>query len=69
MEHFAGRRAGANQFGEHLERGDQAVAGGGIVGQDDVARLLAADIVAGAAHLLEHAAVTHLGADQPEPLR
>ena len=35
-----------DQLGEHLQRRDQAVAGRRIVGEDDVAGLLAADIVA-----------------------
>ena len=43
----------------HLERGEQAVAGGGVVQENDVAGLLAAQIRAAAQHLLEHVAVAH----------
>ena len=39
-------RLGLDQRGEHLEARDQAVAGGRMIGQDDVARLLAADVAA-----------------------
>ena len=40
-----------------------------MVGQDDVPRLLAADVVAARAHRLEHIAVADLGADQRRALR
>ena len=53
--------------GEHLERGDQAVARGVVVEEEDVARLLAAQVVAAAAHGLDHVAVADLRAHQAEP--
>ena len=49
---------------EHLQPGEQAVAGRGEVGHDDVAGLLAAEVVARGAHLLDHVAVADLGAVQ-----
>jgi hypothetical protein len=49
---------------QHLQRGDKAVAGRGVVGQDDVAGRLAADIVAVLAHVLEHVAVADRRAHQ-----
>ena len=47
---------------QHLQRRDEAVAGRRIVGEDDVAGLLAADIVALLAHPLDHVAVADRGA-------
>ena len=66
VEQLARRRLGLDQRGEHLQRRDQAVAGRRMVGEDDVPRLLAADIVAARAHRLEHVAVADLGAQQLE---
>ena len=43
--------------------GDQPVAGGRMVAEDDVPRLLAADVARLLAHRLEHVAVADLGAD------
>ncbi len=48
----------------HLERCHQPVAGGRVVGQDDVAGLLAAEVVAVEAHVLQHVAVADGGAGQ-----
>ena len=62
-QHLARRRLGFDQGGEHLEPCDQPVAGGRMVGEDDVARLLAADIAAALAHLLEHVAVADRRSD------
>ncbi len=55
--------------GEKLQGRHQAVAGGGVVRQDDVARLLAADVEALGPHRLEHVAITHGGAFQRQPER
>ncbi len=49
---------------QHLKRGDEAVAGRRIVGQDDVARLLTADVETVLAHVLQHIAVADRGACQ-----
>ena len=57
-----------DQRGEHLQRRDQPVAGRRMIGEDDVAGLLAADVEAALAHRLEHVAVADLGADQLEPV-
>ena len=46
--------------------GEQAVAGGREVGHDDVAGLLAAEIVAATAHVLDHVAIADLGAMQAQ---
>jgi hypothetical protein len=43
--------------GQELQRRDQPVAGGGVVGHHDVARLLAAEVVAARPHRLDHVAV------------
>ena len=69
MEHLARRRARLDELTQHLKRRDQAVAGGGVIAQDDVARLLAADIVAALAHPLEHVTIADRGADQAQALR
>ena len=38
-----------------------------MIGEDDVPRLLAADIAAAAPHLLEHVAVADLGSQELQP--
>ena len=43
-----------------LDGGEDAVARGGKLAEDDVARLLAADTAAGGTHVLPHVAVAHL---------
>ena len=43
---FAGGSAGLDDRGENLKRGDQAVTGGRIIGEDNMTRLLAAEIAA-----------------------
>src|SRR6516162_3846598 len=50
------------EHGQHLQRGHKAVAGGGVIRQDDVPGRLAPDIVAVLAHMLEHIAVADRGA-------
>ena len=62
VQQLARRLARLDQRGEHLQPRDQPVAGRRMVGKDDVARLLAADIAALRAHRLEHIAVADLGA-------
>ena len=47
---------------QYLQRRHQAVAGGGVVREDDVAGGLAAEVVAVLAHMLEHVAVADRGA-------
>src|SRR5256885_10283600 len=49
--------AGFDNRGQYLQRGDQPVAGRRIVAQDDVPGLLAAEIAAEAAHLLDDVTV------------
>ena len=61
MEQFARGLAALDQRGEHLQAGDEPVAGGRIVAEDDVPRLLAADIAAARAHRLQDVAVADLG--------
>ena len=56
---FADRLVGALDAGQNLKRADEAVARGGEVRQNDMARLLAADIHAMGAHMLHHVAVAH----------
>jgi hypothetical protein len=48
---------------EQQERGEQAVAGGGAAGEDDVAGLFAAEGCAGGEHLLEDVLVADGGAE------
>src|SRR3546814_14181411 len=57
-----------DDLAEDLQARDEAVAGGGVIRQDDVPRLLAADIVAVAAHRLQHMAVADPGAQQVQAL-
>jgi hypothetical protein len=55
---------------QQLAGGQLAVAGGGVVQQDHMAALLAADGIAVLPHVLEHVAVAHggaLGADALAP--
>jgi hypothetical protein len=49
---------------EHLEPGQQAVAGGVVVEKDDVTALLAPQVVSLGAHLLDDVAVSDRGPDQ-----
>src|SRR3546814_16222174 len=58
------RSAGLDDLAEDLQARDEAVAGGGVIRQADVPRLLAADIVAVAAHRRQHLAVADPGAQQ-----
>jgi len=62
--HLARLAAVLNQHGEHLERRDQAVAGGGIVAEHDMAGLLATQVVTALAHALDHVTVADRGAPQ-----
>ena len=64
LAHLAHRLAGADHHRQHLQRSHQAVAGGGEVRQHDVARLLAADVVAVLAHVLHDVAVADRRARQ-----
>ncbi len=57
-----------DQQRQDLQRCQHAVAGGGEVAHDQMAGLLAAQIVAALAHLLDHVAIADLGAVQLEPL-
>ena len=49
---------------KHLQRGDEPIAGRGVVGQDNVAVRLAANVVAMYTHFLEHMMVTNWRAQQ-----
>ena len=64
VAHFAHRAAAALHFRQHLQRRQQPVAGGREIRQHDMARLLAADVIAVPPHMLDHIAVAHPGADQ-----
>ena len=66
---LAGAPAGLDHGGEELQRRDQPVAGGDVVGHHDVARLLAAEVVAALAHRLDHVAVADGGAQELQALR
>ena len=65
---FARRPSGLDDRGQNLQRRDQAVAGRRIIGEDDVARLLAAEIAAESAHLFDDIAVADRGAVQLDVL-
>ena len=52
---------------EHVQRGEDAVAGGRVAAHDHVAGLLPAEGEAGELHRLEHVAVTHLGLAYADP--
>ena len=58
-----------DQHRQHLQRGQQAVAGGGEIGQDQVAGLLAADVQSMRPHVLGHVTVADLGPMQRQPTR
>ena len=71
LEHvadFAHRLAGVDDFRQHLQRGDKSVAGRREIGKHDMARLLAADIEAMLAHMLDDITVADLGARQRQIL-
>src|SRR3546814_7501512 len=68
MQQFARRLRGRDELGEHLQRRERAVAGGRMVRQDHMPRLLAADVEAALAHPFEDIAVADLGALEPQPL-
>ena len=55
------RLAGLEHGGQQLQGREDAVAGGVVVEEDHVARLLAAEHGAQALHVLEHVAVADLG--------
>src|SRR5215218_1715073 len=61
---LADRLVEAFDHREKLQDGDEAVASRRVVGHDDVARLLAAEVVAVLPHVLEHIAVADCGADE-----
>ena len=69
VEQLARRLARADQACQHAQRGDRTVAGGRVIEQDHVSRLLAADVEAPCAHLLEHVAIADLGPLEREALR
>ena len=56
----------AREHVEELKRRQLTVAGCGVVGEDRVARLLAAKLVAALIHLFEHVAVAHARADEAD---
>src|SRR5262245_58636545 len=57
VPHLRNRQVLPLHHGKQLKGGDAPVAGGGEIGKDDVAGLLAADIEAMLTHVLEHVAV------------
>ena len=65
-EGFAGRPAALDHRRQRLQGRHQAVARGGMVDHDEVAGLLAAEIVAVGAHALEHVAVADRRAHEAE---
>ena len=66
--HLARPPSGLDDCRQHLQRRDQTVAGCRVVGEDDVAGLLAAEIATQAAHLFVDIAIADRGAVQPDPL-
>src|SRR6185295_10811953 len=68
VDGFAGGAAFLGQDREHLKRRDQSVAGGNEVGKDDVAGLLATDVEAAFAHLLDDVAIAHRRAHEIQVL-
>ena len=66
MADFADRPVEPLHHGEKLQGGDEAVAGGGEVGHDDVAGLLAAEVEAVLEHGLADVAVADRRADHGE---
>ena len=60
--------AGLDDGGQHLQGGNQPIAGRGVVAENDVPGLLAAEIAADSAHLLDHIAVADRCAMKPDAL-
>ena len=67
MQQVAGGFARRDQFGKHLQRRDQTVARGRIVGKNDMPRLLATDVETAGAHPFEHITVADAGALERQP--
>src|SRR4051794_28741683 len=57
---FARRSVRFDQCSKHLQSRNEAVARSRMIGEDDVPRLLAANIAAGLTHLFQHIAVANL---------
>ena len=64
IAYLAHRFAEAHHFRQDLQCRQQAITRRREIRQDDMARLLAADIEALAAHMFRHITVAHLGARQ-----
>ena len=64
VAHFAHRPANPLDDAEKLQRCDQAIAGSGVIRQDDVSGLLAANVVAVLAHMFENVAVADCCPDE-----
>src|SRR5690348_669450 len=67
VAHFRDNLALLLDYCQHLESRDEAIAGRGVVGENDVAGRLAAEIVAVLAHVLEDVAVADRRAHHAEP--
>src|SRR5262245_3082561 len=66
IANFADRPPALRDYRQELERGHETVARGREIRQDDMARLLAADIVAVLAHMLDHVSVADRRAREPK---
>ena len=64
MAHLAHLLAFLHHHRQHLQRRNQAIARGGVIGKNDMPGLLSAQIVAAFAHALHHVAIAHAGALQ-----
>jgi len=62
------RLAGLLHHFEHTQGGQQSIARGGLLHEDEMAGLFAADRRAALHHFLEHILVAHRRADQPDPV-
>src|SRR6185503_8966952 len=65
--HLARRLFRLDQRCKHLKTRHQPVAGRGVVSQDDVPGLLAANNASRLSHLLQYVAVAHFGTDELQP--
>src|SRR5579864_7106438 len=66
LQQLTCRSACLDQRRQDLEPGDEPVAGGRVIGENDVTRLLPPDVAPASAHLLEHVAIADLGPKQFE---
>ena len=61
-------KAGAGDNREKPQRCQQPIAGGAVIGKNNMARLLTAQVIAAGEHLFENISIPHGGADKSETM-